>query len=126
MCLYTRLIQNKKYIAKKKNGGIIPAVPDKRVLAVPIGCGKCMECLKQKGREWQVRLMEEIKSSKNGIFVTLTFSNESIQNLYKDMGKLEGYELDNEIAKKQLEDSLKGGEKQTKKRKALAYHRTRA
>ena len=70
MCLYPRLIQNKKYIANKKNGGIIPAVSDKRVLAVPIGCGKCMECLKQKGREWQVRLMEEIKSSKNGIFVT--------------------------------------------------------
>ena len=88
MCLYPRLIQNKKYIANKKNGGIIPAVSDKRVLAVPIGCGKCMECLKQKGREWQVRLMEEIKSNKNGIFVTLTFSNESIQNLYKNMGRL--------------------------------------
>ena len=115
MCLYPRLIQNKKYIANKKNGGIIPAVSDKRVLAVPIGCGKCMECLKQKGREWQVRIMEEIKSNKNGIFITLTFSNESIKNLYKDMGKLKDMSLITKLQKKQLEGSLKGGEKQTKK-----------
>ena len=98
MCLYPRLIQNKKYTKTKKNGGVIPAVSDKRVLAVPIGCGKCMECKKLKAREWQVRLLEEVRGEEKALFVTLTFSNESIQELYKSIHKLEGYELDNEIA----------------------------
>ena len=59
MCLYPRLIQNKKYIANK-NGGVIPPVSDNRVRFVPIGCGKCIECRKQKKREWQVRMLEDI------------------------------------------------------------------
>ena len=53
MCLYPKLIKNRKYIANKKNGGAIPPVTDLRVIMVPVGCGKCIECLKQKGREWQ-------------------------------------------------------------------------
>ena len=44
MCLYPRLIKNRKYIANKKNGGNIPPVSDLRVLVVPVGCGKCIEC----------------------------------------------------------------------------------
>ena len=81
MCLYPKLIKNRKYIANKKNGGIIPAISDNRVLMVPVGCGKCMECKKQKTREWTVRLNEEIRNNKNGKFVTLTFSDESIKEL---------------------------------------------
>ena len=56
MCLYPKLIKNRKYIANKKNGGNIPPVSDLRVLMVPVGCGKCIECKKQKSREWSVRL----------------------------------------------------------------------
>ena len=48
MCLYPKLIKNKKYMSNKKNGGVIPAVSDERTLFVPVGCGKCIECLKQK------------------------------------------------------------------------------
>lgn len=98
MCLYPKLIKNRKYTANKKNGGNIPAVIDKRVLYVPAGCGKCIECKKQKSREWQVRLQEEIRHDKTGKFVTLTFSNESIKELTEEIKGLEGYELDNEIA----------------------------
>ena len=47
---------------------------------------KCMECRKQKAREWQIRMCEEIKENKNGKFITFTFSNESIIEL---MGALE-------------------------------------
>ena len=47
MCLFPKLIRNKKYCSTKKNGGIIPAVNDKRALYVAVGCGRCMECLKQ-------------------------------------------------------------------------------
>lgn len=109
MCLYPRLIRNRKYTSTKKNGGIIPAITDNRVLMVPVGCGKCMECKKQVARSWQVRLLEDVRNNKNGKFITLTFSNESIAELTKEIngiykGKLgekitlEGYDLDNEIA----------------------------
>lgn len=100
MCLYTRYVKNPKYKENKKNGGVIPPVSDSRVLYVPIGCGKCIECRKQKARGWQLRLLEDIKNNKNGKFVTLTFSNESITKLveYINNDKIQGYDLDNQIA----------------------------
>jgi hypothetical protein len=102
MCLYPKLIKNKKYEKTKKNGGNIPAILDMRVLYVPVGCTKCIECRKQKAREWQVRLQEEIRKGTKGEFVTLTFSNESVKELIgvikKESINIKGYELDNEIA----------------------------
>ena len=85
MCLYPKLIKNRKYTANKKNGGEIPPVSDQRTLWVPVGCGNCMECRKQKAREWQVRLLEDIRHNKNGIFVTLTFDNENYTKLYNEI-----------------------------------------
>lgn len=81
MCLYPRLVRNPKYKGNKKNKGVIPPIQDKRVGWVPIGCGKCIECRKQKAREWQIRMMEEIRTNKNGKFVTLTFSDRSLTEL---------------------------------------------
>ena len=95
-----------------KNGGNIPAVPkqwekingewkevvDGRVLWIAYGCGRCMECMKQKAREWQIRLAEDIKENKNGKMITLTFSNESIRKLKEESDGRTGYELDNWIA----------------------------
>lgn len=110
MCLYPKLIKNRKYTANKKNGGVIPPVIDERTRWVPIGCQKCMECRKQKARGWQVRLLEDIKQNTNGKFITLTFSNEWIKNIVEGYTndnnewvegigtELEGYELDNQIA----------------------------
>lgn len=100
MCLYPRLIDNPKYKPNKKNGYNPPKCTDDRVKLVPIGCQRCMECRKQKGRGWQARLTEDIKHNTNAKFITLTFSNESIQKLMKQMDKVnvDGYELDNEIA----------------------------
>jgi hypothetical protein len=97
MCLYPTLIKNPKYKENKKNGGQVPPVTDKRVMYVPIGCGNCMECKKKKANEWVTRLQEECKSAKNGVFTTLTFSNESYKKLAAEC-KHTGYELDNEIA----------------------------
>lgn len=85
MCLYPILIDNPKYKANFKNGGDVPIMKDKRVAKVPIGCGQCIECRKQKARGWQVRLSEEIKHTTNGKFVTLTFSNESLQKLQEEL-----------------------------------------
>lgn len=112
MCLYPRLIENKKYIANKKNKGIVPTIKDKRVLQVPVGCGKCMECRKQKSRNWQVRLHEEIRHDNRGKFVTLSFSDKSIIKIEKQINGLEGYNLDNEIATKAVRKFLERWRKQ--------------
>lgn len=98
MCLYPRLIKNRKYTANKKNGGNIPPINDIRTLLVPIGCGNCMECRKQKSREWQTRLLEDIKTNNNAKFITLTFSDESYAQIASNFTTLSGYELDNAIA----------------------------
>jgi hypothetical protein len=114
MCLYPKLIKNKKYTSNKKNGGIIPAINDNRVLWVPAGCGKCIECRKQKARNWSVRLQEEIRHNNKGKFITLTFSNESIIELSKNI-ELEGYNLDNEIATLAMRRFLERWRKKYKK-----------
>ncbi len=99
MCLYPRLIQNPKYRANKKNKGNTPKAIDNRVKAVPIGCGNCMECRKKKSRDWQVRLHEEIRDNKTGKFVTLTFSDEALNELQGEIKHKYGYELENATAK---------------------------
>ena len=77
MCLYKKIIKNKKYTANKKNGGVIPELKDIRTLYVPTKCGKCMECTKAKTRDITIRLTEEHKHCKlPKYFITLTFSNE--------------------------------------------------
>lgn len=103
MCLYTRYIQNRKYVSNKKNGGKVPTPQDKRVLLVPVGCGKCMECRKQKAREWRVRLSEEIRKDKNGKFVTLTFDEKQLSKLTEEVkeeykGMDNEYLINNEVA----------------------------
>lgn len=97
MCLYPKLIKNKKYTSNKKNGGVIPAVSDERTLFVPVGCGKCIECLKQKSNNWKVRLFEEIKYNNDYTFVTLTFSDVSLEYL-KSKVKIKSDIIDNDIA----------------------------
>lgn len=84
MCLYPKFIRNKRYTPNKKNGGYYQLPNDERKLYVPVGCGNCIECRKQKAREWQVRLNEELKIHKYKYFVTLTFSNENLIKLCKE------------------------------------------
>lgn len=98
MCLYPKLIHNRKYQPNQKNKGNVPTPTDVRALFVPIGCGKCMECKKQKANNWRVRLHEEIRNDKgNKWFVTLSFSDESLEKLSEGIS-LQGYDLDNKIA----------------------------
>lgn len=97
MCIYGTLIRNKKYTSNKKNGGDIPTVFDIRTLAVPIGCGKCYECMRSESREAKVRLHEELKHNKmKAHFVTLTFNPETYKELINKT-KLIGYEADNYV-----------------------------
>jgi hypothetical protein len=115
MCLYPKEIKNRKYTPNKKNGGIIPTATDERTKYVQVGCGRCIECTKQRARGWQVRLYEEIKHDKRGKFVTLTFNNESIKKITEEIKNLTGYELDNEIATKAVRKFLERYRKKYKK-----------
>ena len=67
MCLYPKLILNRKYLPNKKNGGIPPKCPDERLRYVTAACGKCYECRKQKARGWLARMENEAKKILNDI-----------------------------------------------------------
>lgn len=116
MCLYPRLIQNRKYIPNKKNGGTPPRVQDERVMLVPVGCGKCIECRNMKKREWQVRMLEEIRHDKSGKFVTLTFNEENLIKLEKEQGNTaNNYIRYNEVATMAVRRFLERWRKKFKK-----------
>lgn len=88
-------MKNKKYQPTKKNGGNVPFPPvvgtdnlgfdiyDTRVLNIDVPCGHCIECCKQKAREWKIRMLEEIKDHEHNYFITLTFSNEELRELMR-------------------------------------------
>lgn len=99
MCLYEHLYQNQRYVKNKKNGGNIPAFFDRRELAVPIGCGRCIECKKQRAQNWKFRLKQEIKhQNMKGHFISLTFDERQYIKLSKEI-KFKGYKKVNAIAK---------------------------
>ena len=83
MCLYPKLIKNKKYLPNKKNNWNPPKCEDYRLLYVTAACGKCLECRKQKQREWLVRMSEELRHDPNAYFMTLTLSEEKLEE-YKN------------------------------------------
>lgn len=85
MCLYPVYGINPKYRPNKKNGGRPPKCTDQRLLYVPFKCGKCIECRKQKQREWRVRLSEELREN-FGYFVTTTFSDDGVKYLESKTG----------------------------------------
>ncbi len=83
MCLYAKLIRNPRYVSNRKNNYNPPSCTDQRKLWIWAKCGRCIECRKERQREWVLRLEQEYKHKPNAIFVTLTLNNESI----KDLGK---------------------------------------
>lgn len=62
---------------------------DERKLYVAVGCGECIECRKQKAREWQIRLHEELKVWKYKYFLTLTFDSEQLEKLVNELNGTE-------------------------------------
>ena len=113
MCLYPTFIKNPKYKPNKKNKGKPPVCKDRRLLYVPVKCGCCIECRKEKQREWRVRLEEELRSN-FGYFITLTMSQEGIKELEEKTG-LKWKENPNEIATKGLRLFLERCRKDTSK-----------
>lgn len=84
MCIFTYYGKNPRYKTNKKNKGNVPPCKDKRKLFVPFKCGKCSECRKQKQREWIIRLSEELRKNEKRYFVTLTFSENHINDFKGD------------------------------------------
>lgn len=113
MCLYPKFVKNPKYKPNQKNKGKPPICKDKRLLYIPIKCGYCIECRKQKQREWRVRLEEELRSN-YGYFITLTISPDGIKDLEQKTG-LKWKENPNEIATKGLRLFLERVRKDTGK-----------
>lgn len=104
MCLFVTWIDNPRYKKNKKNGGNPPPVTHQDTKQIPVPCGRCVECMKQKANNWRIRLTEEYKTDKTGKFVTMTFSEESLIELEQVAIKeaeveLEGYDLENDIAR---------------------------
>lgn len=98
MCLYPRVIKNPKYRMNKKNKGNVPHMRDPRTGYVPVGCGMCSECMKQKANNWRVRITEDIKQFTNGKFITLTITDEAFKHASEGITE-EGYAMDNEVAR---------------------------
>lgn len=120
MCLYPKLILNKKYTANKKNNYKVPQIKDERTKYVAVGCGKCMECMKQKMNNWRVRLHEELRVTSNNYFITLTINDESYIKLLdklKEYNAIDpnGYKMQNLIAKKAVRLWLENIRSKTKK-----------
>lgn len=113
MCLYPKYFKNPKYLPNKKNKRKPPVCKDRRLLYIPAKCGCCIECRKEKQREWRVRLEEELRSN-YGYFITLTISPEGIKDLEEKTG-LKWKENPNEIATKGLRLFLERVRKDTGK-----------
>lgn len=60
---------------------------DKYPGGIEVPCGKCLNCRIQKRTEWNTRLLHELESWDNALFVTLTYDNEHLpdnKSLSKD------------------------------------------
>ena len=79
--------ERKLGVDKKKveaeTGNLLAICNDERKKIIPIGCGKCMVCMKQRAREWKYRIIEDLKVYKNAKFITLTFKPEALKELNK-------------------------------------------
>lgn len=88
MCSNPQIIKNKKYVANKTNGGVIPPLKHEREKYLLIDCGRCEQCRRKRASQWQIRITEEIKRNKEkGYFITLTFSDEQFEKLKEEYKK---------------------------------------
>ena len=81
MCLYPKIILNKKYLPNKKNNFNPPKCTDERKRYLNADCGYCWQCRKKKSNDWKVRLNEEIRANKDAYFITLTFNDKSYNDI---------------------------------------------
>lgn len=47
---------------------------------VVVPCGKCVECIRRKARDWKIRLYHHSLTEGDGIFVTLTYNDDNMDD----------------------------------------------
>ena len=116
MCINTTLRRNMRYFANKKNNGQPPERKNALTAVVPISCGMCYECKRKKGREWAIRLQEEIKAQKEKWFITLTFNNEKYKHFHNfTPNHNNAYNKENAICAKAVDEFLNRWRRKHKK-----------
>lgn len=110
MCLYEKNGQNPRYKPNKKNKGVTPISKYDELEGIIFKCGTCLECRRERGNSWRIRLREEMKEHEKSMFVTLTFSDESIASLIE---ACDGVDEANTVAKKAIRRMLERIRKQT-------------
>lgn len=78
-------MHNKRYMKRDKNGNVLTA-RDPRLNGIIAKCGTCVECRREKAKEWETRLWEEQLSRGDGVFVTLTFTEKELKKLIDEVG----------------------------------------
>ena len=88
-------------------------------LGYALAWGKCIECRKEKARNWRIRLAEELKNDSNALFITLTFNEVNYQKLawelFRKSKKSLNYTEQNEMCKKAVRRWLERIRKKTKR-----------
>lgn len=111
MCLNPRIMKNRRYTPTKKNGGVVPEAMDERLKGVEIPCGYCAECVRKARKGWEQRLREEAVNNGYGWFVTLSISEEAMDELEGIAGSKEA----NAVAKVAVRRFTERWRKRTKK-----------
>lgn len=85
-CLQPIPIRNKYHGVDLLSGEVLQSLPDSRDRYHMVPCGKCYECLRKKAADWRFRLLQELRYATHNdfFFVTLTFSDESLDALASD------------------------------------------
>ena len=51
---------------------------NKELVPFQLPCGKCVECLLERARDWSIRCLHEAKMHASNAFITLTYANEHL------------------------------------------------
>lgn len=62
----------------KISSGVTEFVVDEASPKIAVPCGCCEACIQSTAQEWRVRIMEENNVSKNALFFTLTYNDDSV------------------------------------------------
>lgn len=53
--------------------------PVRLKVGITVGCGSCLACRIRKRTEWSIRMLHELESHEDAIFITLTYNDDNIQ-----------------------------------------------
>lgn len=78
---------------------------------IPVGCGKCPPCRRNRTNGWVFRIMQEDRISDSAYFVTLTYDGDNLPRSYNGLPTL--VKSDFQLFMKRLRINLKRAGKQS-------------